>query len=576
MKNLFICFAMLCSLGLWGQNIYVRAYAADKGGWIVTPEGETLCELPGGWRVSGHDAAMAPVEEWPMLLWRRGAYPAPNKYAFLHRDGSLEELPQLTWAREMGHQLLAAIMNGERGVLYHKDGRVLGRGLNMLNDFDERGLTVAGYGGYQGLIDTLGQFCLVPQYRSVVSLGKSCYAVEDTLQQNYLLRLKNHDGQTLRWDTLVDLSAKEWSINTSQPFSEDGYLMVQGKDKELVILDTNGQLLAQQMTLAYRNCRPFREGRAIVGTDPTGRKLGVIDEEGQLICEPNYNHLLDYAYRRALAQDTITGQFGYLNPEGQWAIAARYCEATSFRHGLAIVNDPKMLDLCTGNARQKGDILHQPGRLTYNRVIRDYQLLDTSGQVVWQDSCREVWLPVPGVVGCNYNEGTYVPAYRLEWLATGKYWLSPDFVFTRWEQVAEATNEEVIRLNLGARRWQMFRQQVYPLPHDFGQRLPALGALEDLNLDFHLMTTAWETILGKKSLRKLHLRHCQLTVLPKELNDLEQLEELDVSENELTELPRSIFRMKHLQVLNIKDNPLPPSLIPRLRKALPDTEIVYK
>lgn len=576
MKNLFLCFALLGSISLWGQDIYVRSYAPEKGGWIVTQEGETRYELPGKWRVSGHDASMAPVEEWPMLLWKRGNHPAPNEYALLHKDGRWEEQPQLDWAREMGYQLLYVIMGGERGVLMHKDGRIMGQELQMLFKFDEDGLTAVGSGSHQGLIDTLGQFCLAPHYKSIVSLGKGCYAVEDTLRQSYLLRLKSRTDSATQWDTLADLTANEWSINTSRPFSEDGYLQVQGKDKELLIMDTKGQLQAQNSALEFRNCSVFREGRAIVGVAPTGQKLGIIDQNGQWICEPNYDHLLDYDDGRALAQDTLTGYFGYLDRAGKWAIAARYCEANSFRYGLAIVGAPEKPDLCTGKVRRQGAIIHQPGRLTYNRIIRDYQLLDTSGQVVWQDSCREVWLPVPGVVGCNYNEGTKLPAYRLEWLATGKYWLSPDFVFTRWEQLAEVSSEEVVRLNLGARRRQMFRQQVYPLPKDFAVRLPTLGALEELNLDYHVVAFEWPTIIARKNLRKLNLHHCQLTALPKGINTMEALEELDISKNDLTELPRSLFRMKHLRVLNIADNPLPPAIIPRLRKALPDTEIVYK
>ena len=294
-------------------------------------------------------------------------------------------------------------------------------------------------------------------------------------------------------------------------------------------MDTRGQLLGQHTEVEYRNCRVFSGGRAIVGADPRGQKLGIIDEEGQWICEPNYDHLLDYEDGRALAQDTLTGQFGYLDREGAWAIAARYCEAYSFRYGLAIVGDPKTPDLCMGNVRRQGTIMHQPGRLTYNRFIRDYQLLDTSGRVVWQDSCREVWLPVQGVVGCNYNEGTLIPAYRLEWLATGKYWLSPDFVFTRWGQLAEVASEEVVRLNLGARRRQVFQQQVYALPEDFAERLSTLGALEDLNLDYHEIAGAWATIIDRKNLRKLNMHHCQLTALPKAIKELEQLEELDLS-----------------------------------------------
>ncbi|WP_020536489.1 WG repeat-containing protein [Lewinella cohaerens] len=576
MKNLFLLFALLPCLGLWGQHIYVRAYAGDKGGWIVTSEGKTLHELPGEWRVSGHDAAMAPVKEWPILLWKNGKYPAPNDYALLHLDGSIEELSQFTWAREMGSQLLFVIMDGERGVLWHKDGYVLGRELKMLSKFDERGLTVVGSGAYQGLMDTLGQFFVPPVYKAIVDLGKDCFFVKDTLEQSYLLHLKSRRGKELSWDTLANPTINHWQINSAWPFSEGGYLLVKGKENQLQVIDTTGRLLHPDLEITYRGANAFSEGRLIVGTAATDRKLGILNTDGQWVKAPQFDYLLDYEDGRALAHDTLTGHLGYLDRQGEWAIAARYCYANSFRYGLAIVGAPGDPKRCEGTMRQRGPVMHRPGSLARYRNVRNYQLLDTSGQVVWQDSCREVWLPIPGVVGCNYNEGTYVPAYRLEWLATGKYWLSPDFVFTRWEQIAEVAKEEVIRINLGARRRMIFRQQVFPLPEGFTQILPTLTALENLNLNYHEVAAAWTPILNLENLRKLSVHDCKLTELPADLKILEQLEELDISGNELTELPRSIFRMRHLRVLNIADNPLPPAIIPRLRKALPDTEIVYK
>ena len=578
LRYLFLCLALLPCLGLWGQYIYVRSYAAEtEGGWIVTPEGETLYELPAQWRVVGHDAAMAPVEEWPLLLWKRGYDQKPNEYALLHQDAHWEELPQWKWATVLGHQLLSVTLDGNQGMLWHKDGRVVSREFKTVGKYNEASLAIAGDGTRQGLIDTLGQYCLGPGYRAIVSLGKDHYMVEDTFRQSYLLHLKSRTGKPLQWYTLADLTANQWHISPSRPFSEDGYILLNGDGYQLLIMDTTGQLLGQTLALEYRGGQTFSEGRAIVGTaSGSGRKLGIVSNEGQWIKRPQFDYLLDYQDGRALAHDTLSDLFGYLNREGAWAIEPRYCEATSFRYGLAIVNDPVASEGCQGIIRQLGARSHRPAELTHNTFVHPYLLIDTSENVVWRDSCQEVWLPLAGVVGCNYNESTLVPAYRLEWLATGAYWLSPGFVFTRWAQLGEVASEEVVRLNLGARRWQLFRQHVYPLPDDFAERLPALVALEDLNLDFHEVADEWEAILAKKGLRKLALRNCKLTMMPKAIKALKQLEELDLSDNELTELPRSLFRMRHLRVLNIAANPLPPAIIPRLRKALPDTEIVYK
>ncbi|PSR11929.1 MAG: hypothetical protein DA408_13540 [Bacteroidetes bacterium] len=276
-----------------------------------------------------------------------------------------------------------------------------------------------------------------------------------------------------------------------------------------------------------------------------------------------------------LVQDEATGFLGYQNSHGEWTIAPRFCQATAFQFGVALTasNAP---DNCSSSLRSRGRNFNQPPTLVSNRVIRAYQLIDTTGQEIWADSCESVYLLAPGIIGVNAGFAAAAPGIYIEWLAEKRVWWSPDFTITFWQQLAKIPAAEVRRLNLGIWRYELFHQKIHGLPADFSQRLPTFTYLEYLNLSYYQVDHALATIFEQGQLRTLVLKGCGLTTIPGSIRNLRQLEELDLSGNQLTELPGALYRMTHLRVLNIAENPLPPATIPRLRKALPDTEIIYK
>ena len=49
----------------------------------------------------------------------------------------------------------------------------------------------------------------------------------------------------------------------------------------------------------------------------------------------------------------------------------------------------------------------------------------------------------------------------------------------------------------------------------------------------------------------------QLTALPAEMRQLQQLQILDLSDNQLAALPHGLDALPQLQWLNLRDNPLP-------------------
>ncbi|WP_235596601.1 leucine-rich repeat domain-containing protein, partial [Leptospira santarosai] len=70
------------------------------------------------------------------------------------------------------------------------------------------------------------------------------------------------------------------------------------------------------------------------------------------------------------------------------------------------------------------------------------------------------------------------------------------------------------------------------------------------------LTTLPKEIENLQNLKILGLGSNQLTTLPKEVGKLQNLEELDLGQNQLTTLPEEIGKLQNLQKLNLNQNQL--------------------
>lgn len=565
----------LLAESLEAQHIYVRSIAEDVGGWVVSDKGKTTYELPAGWRLIGNRTAMKTLADWPVLCEH---FPRreDSGFAFLHEDGRWEELTEYNTARDLGNACFAlGRKDSQNNTLWCPHGQVELERTKIHVRFSDKGLVVARLhteeGKHrEGLMTTEGQWVFPPVATKLANMGHDRYYFRDTLQRIYLLRIL-YQNASLQVDTIIDQAAQSWELRSTWPFDITGHSWAIVGERQMVVIDTSGTVKSDTLPLPYGRVRAFQNGYGNVGAPQQW-----VDTKGQSIQKGNWRFALAPEDDRMLVQDTISGFLGYLDSYGEWAIPPQYCYASSFRDGLAAVDSSKPAH-CLNNTRQRSKSGANPALLTKRSGWGYFELIDTTGKVVLQDSCRELFLLPGRVIGRNQSVGTSVPATRIDWLSSGDYWLSPDYHFSDWEEARNAPADEVLRVDIGTHRYQLgLSGYRYSLPSDFAEALAEWPQLQKLKLDYHQVGEAWEAIGELEALERLSVARCSLAVLPGRIGRLRQLTHLDLSSNDLEELPNSLYQMRQLEELNVADNPLPPETIVRLRKRLPTTKIIYK
>lgn len=78
-----------------------------------------------------------------------------------------------------------------------------------------------------------------------------------------------------------------------------------------------------------------------------------------------------------------------------------------------------------------------------------------------------------------------------------------------------------------------------------------------------------------KKLQSLDLSNNQLLYLPKTITGMTRLEELNLENNQLGSMPPYLYRLRKLKVLNLTGNPISEKDVERIRKELPNVEVLF-
>ena len=98
--------------------------------------------------------------------------------------------------------------------------------------------------------------------------------------------------------------------------------------------------------------------------------------------------------------------------------------------------------------------------------------------------------------------------------------------------------------------------------------------LQVLKLDHNKLEGSLIGEIRKMPLRLLDASYNNMTGIPAEIGQLNQLEELNYSYNQIDTLPNEIFKLSQLKKLDLTGNPMPLEKVQELRQKLPNTTIV--
>ena len=107
------------------------------------------------------------------------------------------------------------------------------------------------------------------------------------------------------------------------------------------------------------------------------------------------------------------------------------------------------------------------------------------------------------------------------------------------------------------------------------KNIKQLKSLKNIFLDYNDLKDFPLSLLGLNSLEILVLSVNKIEIIPKEITKLKKLRILDLERNNIKRLPISISQMSNLERLVLVGNPIKKSKIEKLRKKLPNCEVVF-
>lgn len=291
-------------------------------------------------------------------LWAK----VKGKWGFLDSNSGrwvIEPKYKAAYAFDSGDALIEAQHEDKWGMIDCRDNWLIPPIFESNDDLSgtfNHGLVRVNTGGKEGFYDVLGKkWALPPIYEKAEYVDKNLFKVKDKNK----FALSDSEGQV--WDGkwyedifkgqgvvwvkengkygIMDKNRTwllpptfDWVDFNVVLFNRDGIIRVEFDGKR-ALADTRGNILGGR---AYDAMQEYRYGFFKVVDNG---KYGLIDKKGNLIIETKYRDAEPFFNGLALAE-TFEKEYGYISPDGKWAIPARFEWAESFRdkHGGGILN----------------------------------------------------------------------------------------------------------------------------------------------------------------------------------------------------------------------------------------------
>lgn len=148
----------------------------------------------------------------------------------------------------------------------------------------------------------------------------------------------------------------------------------------------------------FAAAQPFSEGLAAVSYD--GEQYGYIDRQGQLAIALHFSQA--GAFREGLAPVQFGGQYGFIDHAGRFVINPQFEAAKPFRNGLAQV----VLSGKTGYINGRGELVIEPTFDYSNDFSEGYALVAQGGKLFYIDQAGNAAFALPALTsGADFAEG---------------------------------------------------------------------------------------------------------------------------------------------------------------------------
>ncbi len=219
------------------------------------------------------------------------------------------------------------------------------REITAASDFKNGRAIVVDKNGYYGMINTTGDYVLLPTYKEISFLPNTNDSLLKTVSAMQRYGYVAEDGRVIA----------PVQYTKALPFESDATWAFTDRSTSLVRSDGTQDTFHGKL-----NVSPFYNGYGGIAEE---RKLAIITADGEVTSSYIYSRLGKYAEDLQPAKKRRV--FGYLDENGEWAIEPQFYSAGPFVNGVAAVQYKPMYSTQKfyGYIDKNGDFL-QKGKLT--------------------------------------------------------------------------------------------------------------------------------------------------------------------------------------------------------------------
>jgi hypothetical protein len=340
------------------DDIYTTVFNHDYSFWYVTSTFKGTTPFP--FRVKGIDLFPASVKEI-----------GGQKWGYINHKGNFVTPVKYEDAQDFQHNGLAAVRTkGEYGLINQYGQFIVHPQYSFINPFSESRAVVMDDKGFKvinerGKILTSKAYSYISNYQN----GRAMFAgtAEDG---RYLYGYLNKQGKEiipLKYESATDFNGGKAVVRVA----EGKYELIDLNGKTLqsyskaTVGALNEGLMAFQLEAAgkfgymhedgdvviepsFAGAQPFKDGRAVVNTDETFFRYGLIDQAGRFVIEPNYNDISILGEKRVALGKAIDetipfagSKFAIANLNGKILTEFKYVDVLDYKNGYASASDTK-------------------------------------------------------------------------------------------------------------------------------------------------------------------------------------------------------------------------------------------